>query len=160
MTRPPRRRPPSRRTREKGPQGALIVGVGASAGGLEALQELLRHVPAKSGLPFVVVQHLEPHHPSMLAELLARHAPMPVLVAGDGVRPERDHVYVVAPRTLLTLENGVLRAAPTGPRRAPHRRVLPVARRGPRRARRRGIFSRARATTAPAACASSRSTAA
>jgi two-component system CheB/CheR fusion protein len=82
--------------------------LGASAGGLEPLQEFLEHVPAASGLVFVVVQHLEPHHPSMLAELLARHTAMPVLQASDGLPLEADHVYVIAPGTLLTIDKGVL----------------------------------------------------
>jgi two-component system CheB/CheR fusion protein len=81
--------------------------LGASAGGLEPLQEFLEHVPAASGLVFVVIQHLEPNHPSMLAELLARHTTMPVLQASDGLPPEPDHVYVIAPGTLLTIDKGV-----------------------------------------------------
>jgi two-component system CheB/CheR fusion protein len=83
--------------------------LGASAGGLEPLQEFLEHVPAASGLVFVVIQHLEPNHPSMLAELLARHTAMPVLQASDGLPLESDHVYVIAPGTLLTIDKGVLR---------------------------------------------------
>jgi two-component system, chemotaxis family, CheB/CheR fusion protein len=99
-----------------GPGAALVVGLGASAGGLEPLQEFLVHVPAASGLVFVVIQHLEPNHPSMLAELLARHTAMPVLQASDGLPPEPDHVYVIAPGTLLTIDKGVLRVvASQGP---------------------------------------------
>ena len=96
-----------------GPSVALVVGLGASAGGLEPLQEFLEHVPAQSGLAFVVVQHLEPRHPSILAELLGRHTAMPVLEAKDGSHADPDHVYVIAPATLLTIAQGVLRVVPT-----------------------------------------------
>ena len=89
-----------------------VVGIGASAGGLEALQKLLSHVPAGTGLVFVVVQHLDPTHPSMLVELLAQHTAMRVAEAADGVRPEPDRVYIIAPSTLLTLEQGVMRVIP------------------------------------------------
>ena len=94
-------------TPQGGPGAALVVGLGASAGGLEPMQEFLEHVPEASGLVFVVIQHLEPNHPSMLAELLARHTAMPVLQASDGLAPEPDHVYVIAPGTLLTIDQGV-----------------------------------------------------
>ena len=90
------------------PGATLVVGLGASAGGLEPLQEFLQHVPVASGLVFVVIQHLEPHHPSMLAELLARHTAMPVVEASDGLAPEPDHVYVIPPGTLLTIDKSVL----------------------------------------------------
>jgi two-component system CheB/CheR fusion protein len=60
-----------------------IVGIGASAGGLEALESFLRHLPDKSGLGFVVVQHLDPTQKGMLAELLARATPMKVLQVKD-----------------------------------------------------------------------------
>jgi two-component system CheB/CheR fusion protein len=91
----------------------VVVGIGASAGGLDPLQEFLKAVPAKSGLVFVVVQHLEPHHASMLAELLSRHTAMPVVEARDGMRAESDHVYVIAPGTLLTVAKAVLHVAAT-----------------------------------------------
>jgi two-component system CheB/CheR fusion protein len=109
MSRQPRKSPAKGGTSKGGPGAALVVGLGASAGGLEPLQEFLEHVPAASGLVFVVIQHLEPNHPSMLAELLARHTAMPVLQASDGLPLESDHVYVIAPGTLLTIEKGVLR---------------------------------------------------
>jgi len=95
---------------DEGPHSpALVVGLGASAGGLEPLQQFFAQLPANTGLVFVVVQHLEPHHPSLLADLLARGASVPVAEAADGVQPEADHAYVVAPGTLLVLEAGVFR---------------------------------------------------
>src|SRR5512133_1044323 len=96
----PRKAKPDTGSREQPPRPALWVGLGASAGGLEALQQFFASVPADAGLVFVVVQHLEPHHPSLLAELLGRSASLPVAVAADGVRPECDRVYVIPPGTL------------------------------------------------------------
>ncbi|HEY6006395.1 MAG TPA: chemotaxis protein CheB, partial [Anaeromyxobacter sp.] len=90
----------------------MVVGIGASAGGLEALEKLFSLMPADSGLAFVVIQHLERRHPSLLAELLGRQTRMPVTQAADGVQPRPDHVYVIAPNTVLTLERGALRVAP------------------------------------------------
>ena len=88
---------------------AMVVGLGASAGGLDALQKIFAAIPPRPGLAFVVVQHLEPRHPSMLVDLLARHTAMPVVEAADGMALEADHVYVIAPGTLLALEGGLLR---------------------------------------------------
>ena len=87
----------------------LIVGIGASAGGLEACQTFLKHLPPDSGMAFVLVQHLLPKRPSMLAELLARHTKMAVSEAKDGAPLERDHLYVVPPNASLTVEGGRLR---------------------------------------------------
>jgi two-component system CheB/CheR fusion protein len=88
----------------KGPDGPFpIVGVGASAGGLEAFTELLRNLPPAPRMALVYIQHLEPTHPSMLVTLLARETTMPVLEANEGMELEPDHVYVIAPNTSLTL---------------------------------------------------------
>jgi two-component system, chemotaxis family, CheB/CheR fusion protein len=86
----------------------MIVGLGASAGGLEPLQQFFASVPASTGLTFVVVQHLDPRRPSLLPELLARQASVPVVEAANGVRPEPDHIYVVAAGTRLTLDKDAL----------------------------------------------------
>ena len=72
-----------------------IVGIGASAGGLEAFQNLLSHLPAKTGMAFVLVQHLDPKRESMLREILARSTPMPVREVRNGMTVERNSVYVV-----------------------------------------------------------------
>lgn len=85
-----------------------IVGVGASAGGLAALEEFFKHVPLKSGLAFLVVQHLDPTQKAMLAELLQRVTPMPVREAQNGKLIEPDCVYVIPPNTELSLSNGAL----------------------------------------------------
>jgi two-component system CheB/CheR fusion protein len=76
-----------------------VVGIGASAGGLEACTALLKALPANSGMAFVVVQHLDPHHQSLLRELLSRVTKMAVTQVEDGIALEPHHVYVIPPIT-------------------------------------------------------------
>jgi two-component system CheB/CheR fusion protein len=90
----------------------LVVGVGASAGGLDAFERFLRRVPASSGLAFVLVQHLDPEHESILAELLGRATEMPVAFARHGQEIEADHVYVMPRDATLLVEGGQLRLVP------------------------------------------------
>ena len=85
-----------------------IVGIGASAGGLTALEQFLAHVPPRSGLAIVVVQHRDPNSQGMLVELLQRSTPMPVQQAADQMTVEPDHVYVIPPGRDLSLMHGVL----------------------------------------------------
>ncbi len=94
----------------------LVVGMGASAGGLEALERFLKRVPQDSGLAYVVVQHLSPEHESSLAEILARATRLPVVTVTEGQRIARDHVYVIPPGASLTVEGGVLRLVPFDPK--------------------------------------------
>jgi len=89
-----------------------VVAVGASAGGLDAFIELLSAIPAGTGLAFVLVQHLDPRHDSMLAGILTRAAAIPVQQVTDGMRIERDHVYVIPPDREMTVSHGILRLAP------------------------------------------------
>ena len=100
--------------------GFPIVGIGASAGGLAALNELLAAVPPHSGMAFVVVQHLDPTHTSLLAEALSRATAMKVASAADGTDVEPDHVYVIPPNTDLALEGNSLRLVPWEKSRKPH----------------------------------------
>jgi len=94
-----------------------VVGLGASAGGLEPLEQFLSHVPVASGLAYVVVQHMDPTRKAMLAELLQRATAMPVREAADAMRIEPDTVYVIPPNAELTVSRGMLRLAdPTEPR--------------------------------------------
>ncbi len=86
-----------------------VVGIGASAGGLEACRRLLAVLPAGNGMGFVLIQHLDPTHESMLVDLLAGGTPMVVQQATDGMPIERDHVYVIPPGTYLSVGQGVLR---------------------------------------------------
>ena len=97
--------------------GVRIVGLGASAGGLEPLEQFLARVPAASGLAYLVVQHMDPTHPTLLAELLQRATPMPVHEAVDLKPIEPDTVYVIAPNAEMTVLGGALRLAkPAEPR--------------------------------------------
>jgi two-component system CheB/CheR fusion protein len=93
------------------PESFPIVGIGASAGGLEAFSELLRSLPQKSGMAFVLVQHLDPTHPSDLRQILARTTRIPVQEVTDGVTVLPDHIYVIPPNTAMVLKQGVLRLA-------------------------------------------------
>ena len=74
-----------------------VVGIGASAGGLEAVSELLRHLPNNTGMAFVFIQHLDPRQTSRLTEILSRITDMPVEVATDRLRMKRNHIYVMPP---------------------------------------------------------------
>ncbi|MEO8955175.1 MAG: chemotaxis protein CheB [Ktedonobacteraceae bacterium] len=89
-----------------------IVGVGASAGGLEAFIQLLTHLPANTGMAYVFVQHLDPSHESLLSDLLARVTTMPVCEVRNVTVVSPNHVYVIAPNTSLTLEHGKLLPLP------------------------------------------------
>lgn len=94
-----------------------IVGIGASAGGLEALELFLAHVPPACGLAFVVVQHLDPNHKGMMAELLQRSTTMPVIQIKDRTTVVPNHVYVVPPNRDLSILHGVLHLLePVAPR--------------------------------------------
>ena len=86
----------------------LIVGIGASAGGLEALDQFFRAVPPNSGLAFVVVQHLDPSHSSLLSEILQRGTAMPVLEAEDQMPVEADHVIIIPPNRDMAIFHGSL----------------------------------------------------
>jgi two-component system CheB/CheR fusion protein len=94
-----------------GASGPVFVGIGASAGALGVLERLFSLLPASSGMVFVVVQHLERHHPSVLAEILGKHTQMPVRPANDQARAQPNHVYIIPPNAVLTLEHGLLRVA-------------------------------------------------
>jgi two-component system CheB/CheR fusion protein len=100
-----------------------IVGIGASAGGLEAFTQLLAHLPARTGMAFVLVQHLDPRHESRLTDLLARATHMPVIGASQGLRVVPDHVYIIPPNTTMAIARGMLQITPRGEAPGPH---LPV----------------------------------
>jgi len=89
-----------------------VVGIGASAGGLEAFNRLLRHLPPDTGYGFVLVQHLDASHPSSLSEILGRATTMPVVEAVHDAPVVPNHVYVIPPNTELTITDGVLRLVP------------------------------------------------
>ena len=85
-----------------------IVGVGASAGGLEAFQTFLAAAPADGGLAYVLIQHLDPNHESMLAELLSRRTDMPVRQVSNGMGIEPNNVYLIPPNASLSIRDGAL----------------------------------------------------
>ncbi len=91
----------------------FVVGIGASAGGLDAFRKLFSNMPAASGLAFVLVPHLDPTHESLLVDLLARSTAMPVFEAEEGMPVAADRVYVLPPNKYMTIGGGKLRL--TGP---------------------------------------------
>jgi two-component system CheB/CheR fusion protein len=102
-----------RATAKNGPQRVLplfpIVGIGASAGGLEAFSELLHGLPEQTGMAFVLVQHLDPKHESALPEILGRTTKLPVKEVTDGTVVEADHVYVIPANAGMAYLEGELR---------------------------------------------------
>ena len=85
-----------------------VVGVGASAGGLDAFKKLLQGIPADSGMAYVLVQHLDPKHESILAEILQKVTPMPVLEISDEMKVEPNHIYVIPSNKIMVANDGVL----------------------------------------------------
>src|ERR1700755_1015728 len=79
------------------PREGRVVGIGASAGGLESLEQLFSSLPTDTGLAFVVVQHLSPDFRSLMDELIARHSDMPVRVATDGMPVEPNTIHLMPP---------------------------------------------------------------
>lgn len=90
----------------------VITALGASAGGLEALEKFFKHMPSDAGIGFIVVQHLAPDHDSALSELLGRYTRMPVQQARDRVPVAPNRVYIIPPNVTLTIENRVLYVSP------------------------------------------------
>ena len=90
-------------------QPNCVVGIGASAGGLEALQQFLTFLPGDTGMAFVIIQHLSPDHKSLLADILGKDTPMPVVEAQDGMRVMRNHIYMIPPKYNLEIVSDVLR---------------------------------------------------
>ncbi len=101
----------------------VVVGIGASAGGLEAFSKLLAALPSDTGMAFVLVQHLDPNHESVLTELLARTTSLPVSQIEDSTRIEANHVYVIPPNTNLVIQRGSLRLSPRTVGRGQHRPI-------------------------------------
>ncbi len=89
-----------------------IVGIGASAGGLDAFTQLLSHLSIETGMAYVLIQHLDPQHKSLLTEILARTTQMPVTETIDGTEIKPNHVYVIPPNTKMILLNGRLQLSP------------------------------------------------
>ncbi len=90
------------------------MGIGASAGGLEAIGQLLSNLSPTTGMAFIIVQHLDPTHESMTTEILAKKTSMPVAEAKDGVHVDRNHIYVIPPNYRLAIRQQTLRLLPRG----------------------------------------------
>jgi two-component system CheB/CheR fusion protein len=118
FSRKPKAKPDGAHSAKKFP----IVCIGGSAGGLDAFSRLLETLPPSTGMGFVIIQHLDPSHPSALPPLLNKKSPMPVTEAKEGVRVLRDHVYVIPPDSVMTISSGVLRLAT----RATEKRFMPI----------------------------------
>ncbi|NVB85165.1 MAG: PAS domain S-box protein [Kofleriaceae bacterium] len=99
-----------------------IVGIGASAGGLESLEQLFGGLPPDTGMAFVVVQHLSPDFRSLMDELIARHSDMPVVVASDGMTVEANHIYLMPPKKEMIIRDRHLVLSD----KEPHTFTLPI----------------------------------
>ena len=97
-----------------------IVGIGASAGGLEAFRQFLNALPEEPGMAFVLIQHLDPKHESRLTDVLEKTTLLPIREATNRTQVEPDHIYVIPPDSTLTLEKGTLNISKRTEGRAPH----------------------------------------
>jgi two-component system CheB/CheR fusion protein len=102
------RKSPGRGKKQFVKSGFPIIGIGASAGGLEAFEVFFKQVPADSGMAFILVSHLDPAHSSMLAEILQRITAIPVIEAANQMTVEPDHVYIIPPNREMTIFHGEL----------------------------------------------------
>lgn len=89
-----------------------VVGIGASAGGLEAFKKLLKAIPEDSGMAYVLVQHLDPKHDSILTELLQKVTPIPVLEISDDIEVKPNHIYVIPSNKMMIANDGILQLTP------------------------------------------------
>ncbi len=100
---------PKRKSNQNSQENQLrVVGIGASAGGLEALQQFFKYMPINIDLAYVVVQHLSPDYKSMMDELLSRYTTMPISVIEDGMKLEANHIFLIPPRQNLEIFSGKL----------------------------------------------------
>ena len=99
-----------------------VVGVGASAGGLDAFKRLLKAIPEAGGMAYILVQHLEPNHESMLVEILQKSSPIPVEEITDNIHVEPDHIYIIPSNQLLTAYDGRLKLKP----RPKNKKAMPI----------------------------------
>ena len=102
-----------------------VVGIGASAGGLDAFKKLLHAIPPNSGMAYVLVQHLDPNHESVLPELLQKVTNIPVSEITDDIKVEPNHIYIIPSNKILVANNGVLELSPR-PATGKNVRNLPI----------------------------------
>jgi two-component system, chemotaxis family, CheB/CheR fusion protein len=105
------------------PETLLIVGIGASAGGLDAFKSFFANMPADTGMAFVLVQHLSPDHKSMLVELLSKSTAMSVIEAADAMEVKADCVFIIPPNSTLTIRDSRLRIVRPAPPRDSRRPI-------------------------------------
>lgn len=98
----------SRQSTDSGPRPSFVVGIGASAGGLEALEQFFKRMPESSGMAFVVVQHLSPDFKSMMAELLSRWTDMPIHIVSDGMPVVANQIFLMPEKTEVIISGGRL----------------------------------------------------
>lgn len=102
-----------------------VVGIGASAGGLEAFKKLIHAIPADSGMAYVLVQHLDPNHESILPELLQKVTAIPVLEISDDIKVLPNHIYIIPSNKMLIANDGVLQLSPR-PEKNKNKPNLPI----------------------------------
>src|SRR5688572_2588340 len=102
-----------------------VVGIGASAGGLDAFKKLLKAIPENSGMAYVLVQHLDPTHESLLPDLLQKVTAIPVLEITDDIKVQPDHIYIIPSNKMLLANDGVLELSPR-PEKVKNQRNLPI----------------------------------
>ncbi|WP_276369337.1 chemotaxis protein CheB [Chryseolinea sp. H1M3-3] len=100
-----------------------IIGIGASAGGMEAIHDLFDYMPTNTGFSFVVVQHLSPDYKSLMAELLSKHTAMQVREASNNMAVEPDCIYVIPTKKLISIKNGRLKLDDKLKSRAPNHAI-------------------------------------
>ena len=105
--------------KDEGGEQFRIVGIGASAGGLESLEQFFGAMPSDAGMAFVVVQHLSPDFKTLMAELLARYSDMPISLAVQGETVEPNHVYLLPPGKEIEIQGGKLVLSAKEPRALP-----------------------------------------
>ena len=117
-SRPPKTAPPEKNPVQKDDavrKGSFpVVAIGASAGGLEAYREFFQALPLDTGMAFVLIQHLDPSHESMLTEIIAKATKMPVEEVKSGVAIQPNRVYVIPPNALMAMAGGVFQLSPRG----------------------------------------------
>ena len=109
----------------KSPNHFPVVGIGASAGGLDAFKKLLKAIPEESGMAYVLVQHLDPNHESMLVALLQKATNIPVLEISDDIKVQPNHIYILPSNKMMIANDGVLELSPR-PAKNKMERNLPI----------------------------------
>ena len=102
-----------------------VIGIGASAGGLEAFRRMIKAIPEDSGMAYVFVQHLDPTHQSVLPELLQKVTTIPVLEISDDIKVMPDHIYIIPSNKMLVATDGVLQLTPR-PEKSKDKRNMPI----------------------------------